>query len=63
MKITPIKDYPKIPKALLDSLKEQFPNKTYTWETPMRDIDYLQGVQSVILFLEKLYSFQTTPRK
>jgi hypothetical protein len=63
MKITPLKDYPPITKAFLDSLKEQFPKKEYTYETPVREIDYLQGVQSVIMFLEKLYSFQTTPRK
>ncbi len=63
MKITPKSDYPQITKALLDSIKEQFPKKEYSWETPVREIDYNQGIQSVVSFLERIYQHQTTPRK
>lgn len=63
MKITPIHDYPQVSKALLDSIKEQFPKVEYTWETHTREIDYNQGIQSVILFLERIYQHQTTPKR
>lgn len=62
-KVLPDRQFPAVPKELMEELRRRYPIKLPSLTTPDREIWAAVGEQNVIALLEREFAKQTNPSK